>query len=69
VAIIGGDRIVLRTETMQNKEFSASKVHFFLSVMTPLYLLIIVFSTFDPLTETGMALYLKISQNVKIYLD
>jgi hypothetical protein len=36
--------------------------------MTPLYLLIIVFTKFDPLTATGIALYLKMSQNVKIYL-
>jgi hypothetical protein len=36
--------------------------------MTLLYLLIIVFPKFDPLTVTGMALYLKMSQNVKIYL-
>jgi hypothetical protein len=36
--------------------------------MTPLYLLIIVFPEFDPLTASGMALYCKISQNVKIYL-
>jgi hypothetical protein len=34
----------------------------------PLYLLIIVFPKFDPLTEWGMALYLKMSQNVNIYL-
>jgi hypothetical protein len=36
--------------------------------MTPLYLQIIVFLEFDPLTASGMALYLKMSQNVKIYL-
>ncbi len=32
--------------------------------MSPLYLLIIVFPKFDPLTVTGMALYRKMSQNV-----
>jgi hypothetical protein len=36
--------------------------------MSPLYLLIIVFPKFNPLTATGMALYRKMSQNVKIYL-
>jgi hypothetical protein len=36
--------------------------------MTPLYLLIIVFPEFDPLTASVMALYLKMFQNVKIYL-
>ncbi len=36
--------------------------------MSPLYLLIIVFPKFDPLTATGMALYRKLPQNVKIYL-
>jgi hypothetical protein len=36
--------------------------------MTTLYLLIIVFLEFDPLTASGMALYRKMSQNVKIYL-
>jgi hypothetical protein len=36
--------------------------------MFPLYLLIIVFPKFDPLTTTGMALYCKMSQNVTIYL-
>jgi hypothetical protein len=36
--------------------------------MAPLYLLIIVFPEFDPLTTPGTALYRKISQNVKIYL-
>jgi hypothetical protein len=33
--------------------------------MTPLYLLIVVFPKFDPLTATGMVF---ISQNFKIYL-
>jgi hypothetical protein len=37
--------------------------------MTPSSLLIIVFPEFDPLTASGMALYRKNSQNVKIYLD
>jgi hypothetical protein len=36
--------------------------------MSPLYLLIITFPKFDPLTATGMAVYSKMSQNVKIYL-
>ncbi len=36
--------------------------------MSPLYLLIIVFPKFDPLTATGMTLYRKMSQNVKSYL-
>jgi hypothetical protein len=36
--------------------------------MTHYYLLIIVFPKFDPLTATGLALYLKMPQNVKIYL-
>ncbi len=36
--------------------------------MSSLYLLIIVFQKFDPLTATRMALYCKLSQNVKIYL-
>jgi hypothetical protein len=36
--------------------------------MYPLYLLIIVFPKFNPLTATGAALYCKMSQNVKIYL-
>ena len=36
--------------------------------MVPLYLLIKVFPEFDPLIVSGMALYRKISQNVKIYL-
>ena len=34
---------------------------FFKSQMSPLYLLIIVFPTFDPLTATVMALYRKMS--------
>jgi hypothetical protein len=36
--------------------------------MSPLYLLIIVFPKFDPLTATGMALSREMSQSVKIYL-
>jgi hypothetical protein len=36
--------------------------------MSPLYLLIIVFPTFDPLTATVIALYSKMSQNVKLHL-
>jgi hypothetical protein len=36
--------------------------------MFPLYLLIIVFPKFDPLTATGIALYRKIRKNIKIYL-
>jgi hypothetical protein len=36
--------------------------------MSPLYLLIIVFPKFDPLTAAGMALFRKISPNVKIDL-
>ncbi len=39
------------------------KIFLFLNpYMTPLYLLKIVFSKFDPLTASGMALYLKISK-------
>jgi hypothetical protein len=34
---------------------------FFKSQMSPFYLLIIVFPTFDPLTATVMALYCKMS--------
>jgi hypothetical protein len=37
-------------------------VFFFKSQMFPLYLLIIVFPKFDPLTATGMSLYRKMSQ-------
>jgi hypothetical protein len=37
--------------------------------MSPLYLLLIVFfPKFDPLTAKGMALYQKMTQNVKTYL-
>jgi hypothetical protein len=36
--------------------------------MSFLYLLIIVFPKFDPLTAKGMALHRKMSQIVKIYL-
>jgi hypothetical protein len=36
--------------------------------MTPVHLLILVFAEFDPLTASGMALYRKMFQNVKIYL-
>jgi hypothetical protein len=36
--------------------------------MTPLYLLIISFPEFDPLTASGMALYRKMFQNVKFLL-
>jgi hypothetical protein len=36
--------------------------------MTPLYLLILFFPEFDPLTASGMALYRKMFQNVKSYL-
>jgi hypothetical protein len=36
--------------------------------MTPIYLLILVFPEFEPLTASGMALYRKMFQNVKIYL-
>jgi len=59
------------TETTQNEKFSVAWVKCFLyfkSHMYPLYLLIIVFPKFDPLTATGAALYCKMSQNVKIYL-
>jgi hypothetical protein len=35
--------------------------------MTLLYLLITVFPKFDPLTETGMALFVILGQNVKIF--
>jgi hypothetical protein len=51
-----------------------SKVHvgkffwLFFKAYMPLNLLIIVFPKFDQLTEWGMALYLKMSQNVNIYL-
>ncbi len=36
--------------------------------MSPLCLLMIVFLIFELLTATGMALFRKMSQNVKIYL-
>jgi hypothetical protein len=55
---------------MQNEKFSVSYeklLLFFKSQMSPLYLLIIVFPTFDPLTATVMALYRKMSQHVKLY--
>ncbi len=59
------------TETTQNEKFSMSYVIFILffkSQMSPSYLFIIVFPKFDLLTATEMALYRKMSQNVKIYL-
>ena len=43
-------------------ELGKKKIFFFKSQMFPLYLLIIVFPKFDPLTATGMALYRKMSQ-------
>ncbi len=71
-AIIGGDRIVLRILRLRRTmDFQQATLKFFLllkSNMTPVYLLIIVFPKFDPLTLSGMALYCKKSPNVKIYL-
>ncbi len=65
-AIIGGDRIVLRILRLRRtKDFHQAKYNFVLfckSYMTTLYLLIIVFQKFDPLTALGMALYLKMSK-------
>ena len=58
-AIIGGDTIFPRSlkTTQANKSFQARANFFFFfkSYMTPLYLLIIVFPKFDPLTATGMS--------------
>jgi hypothetical protein len=65
-AIIGGDRIVLRILRLRRtKDFQQAKYTFVLfckSYMTSLYLLILVFQKFDPLTALGMALYLKMSK-------
>ncbi len=47
------------TETTQNEKFFFKLGKFFKSQMSPLYLLIIVFPTFDPFTATVMALYRK----------
>ncbi len=44
------------------------KIFFFNSQVSSLYLLIIDFPKFNPLTATGFVFYRKISQNGKIYL-
>ncbi len=55
-AIIGGDMIFLRVLRLcRVKNFQEGRI-------------IIVFQKFYPLTATGMALHLKMSQDVKIYL-
>jgi hypothetical protein len=66
-----GEKGLFRVRFAEQKIFSklGKLISYFLkSYMIPLYLLKIVFPTFDPLTAAGMALYLKMSQNVKIYL-
>ncbi len=63
--IIGGDRIVLRILRLRRmkifSELGKIFLLFYKSQMSLLYLLIIVFPTFDPLTATVMALYRKMS--------
>jgi hypothetical protein len=53
---VGLFRVVLRLRGMKIIFNLGQKIVFFLSCMTPLYLLIIVFPKFDPLTVKGMSL-------------
>jgi hypothetical protein len=58
----------LKTKRNQKKFQDGPKKFLFLkSYMTLLYLLIIDFPKFDPLTVKGMALVSILGQNVKIY--
>ncbi len=59
---------VLRLRRTKDSKQARQKNLVFKSYMTPLFLLIIAFPKVDSLTATGIALYLKMSQNVKIYL-
>ena len=52
----------------KNFELGQKVFFIFFSFMNPLHEPILVFPKFDPLTASGMALSVKMGQNVKVYL-
>jgi hypothetical protein len=64
--MVGGTIVPRSLKTKGNPKKVQSRPKFFFFNQTTLYLLIIVFPKFDPLTATGMDVSI-LSQNVKIY--